>query len=59
MENREKTKITIKPLKRFYLEDGDVLRQQGEHEGFIGSPPETGIVTFNLENPVVITNLLY
>jgi hypothetical protein len=30
------------------------LRQQGEHEGFIGSPPETGIVTFNLENPDVV-----
>ena len=38
MDNREKTKITIKPLKRFYLEDGDVLhalkKSDNEFNGF-------------------------
>lgn len=30
------------------------LRQKGEHPGFVGSPPETGIVTFDLENSDVV-----
>ena len=38
MDDREKTKITIKPLKRFYLEDGDVLhalkKSDNEFNGF-------------------------